>query len=204
MKVYYTYAYLREDGTPYYVGKGCRKDRMTAKSHNVPVPPKERILILKCNLSPEEAVKHEIYMIAVFGRKDIGTGILRNLTNGGEGAHGRTLSLETRQLLSSLKRGVPQPWVSERMAGAGNPMKNPETAEKIRQARKKAKKPAKQKQVKSLSKPITAFRPEKEIYFKSVADASRELNIPTGNICKVLKGARKSAGGFSFSYQDEN
>ena len=51
-----------------------------------PVPKdKKRIIYLKKNLTEEEAFKHEKYMIAVLGRKDLGTGILRNLTDGGEG-----------------------------------------------------------------------------------------------------------------------
>lgn len=86
-KRFYTYAYLREDGTPYYIGKG-KNSRVYDKRHTVKVPPKERILFLKKNLSDHEAIKHEMYMIAIFGRKNIGTGILRNLTNGGEGMSG--------------------------------------------------------------------------------------------------------------------
>jgi len=85
---YYTYAYLREDGTPYYVGKGKNRRAYCQLNHNVKIPPKERILILKSNLTDEEANTHEIYMIALFGRKDLGTGILRNLTNGGGGVSG--------------------------------------------------------------------------------------------------------------------
>ncbi|MFZ9249293.1 MAG: hypothetical protein ACO23D_05830 [Candidatus Nanopelagicales bacterium] len=84
---YYTYAYLREDGTPYYIGKG-RGKRIFDKSsrRSCPVPKdKKRIIYLKKNLNEEEAFKHEKYMIAVFGRRDLGTGILRNLTDGGEG-----------------------------------------------------------------------------------------------------------------------
>ena len=77
---YYTYAYLRLDGTPYYVGMG-RGRRAYSKQHRVKVPPVDRILFLKKNLTHSEAVKHEIYMIAVLGRKDLGSGILRNLTN---------------------------------------------------------------------------------------------------------------------------
>lgn len=85
MKEYYTYAYLREDGTPYYIGKGKGRRAYNRNCKSVRLPEKDRILILKKNLTEEEAFIHEIYMIAVLGRKDLGTGILRNLTEGGEG-----------------------------------------------------------------------------------------------------------------------
>ena len=85
MNDFYTYAYLRTDRTPYYVGKGKGK-RAYDSCHNVKVPKdKDRIIFLKQNLSEDESFKHEIYMIDVFGRKDLGTGILRNMTNGGDG-----------------------------------------------------------------------------------------------------------------------
>ena len=83
---YYTYAYLREDRTPYYIGKG-KGNRAYRRRNKGINPPKDksRILILKKNLTEEESFRHEIYMIAVFGRKDLGTGILHNKTDGGDG-----------------------------------------------------------------------------------------------------------------------
>jgi len=107
---YYTYAYLREDRTPYYVGKG-EKDRAYKKRKGEIRPPKDksRIIFLKQNLTEEDAFKHEIYMIAVFGRKDNGTGILRNRTNGGEGGLGAIRSEETKRKLSETKRGENNP-----------------------------------------------------------------------------------------------
>jgi hypothetical protein len=101
---YYTYAYLREDKTPYYIGKG-KGNRAYKKDKNEVRPPKDksRIIFLKQNLTEEEAVKHEIYIIAVFGRKDLGTGMLRNKTNGGDGASG--FSKKTRRKLSEAKKG---------------------------------------------------------------------------------------------------
>ena len=83
---FYTYAYLREDKTPYYIGKG-QGNRAYNKTKGEVYPPKDksRVIFLKQNLTEEEAFKHEIYMIVVFGRKDLETGILRNRTNGGEG-----------------------------------------------------------------------------------------------------------------------
>lgn len=101
---YYTYAYLREDGTPYYIGKG-KGGRIDSVLHTINLPPKDRRIYLKRNLTDEQARIHEMYMISVLGRKDLGTGILRNMTNGGEGCSGRKLSEETKKKLSDRHRG---------------------------------------------------------------------------------------------------
>jgi len=126
---YYTYAYLREDGTPYYIGKG-KGNRAYAKHRrkkNLSVPSKERILILKQNLTEDEAFKHEIYMINVFGRKDLGTGILRNLTNGGDGASGiipwntgKKLSKKHCEKLSAVGKGRKKSEDHKRKIGKAN------------------------------------------------------------------------------------
>lgn len=102
---YYTYAYLREDGTPYYIGKGRGKRAFNKSGRNISMPPRERIIFLKKGLTEEEAFKHEIYMIAVLGRKDLGTGILYNFTDGGEGTSGWVPSIETKEKISDGIKG---------------------------------------------------------------------------------------------------
>ena len=104
--IFYTYAYLRKDRTPYYIGKGNGK-RVYKKKRGEINPPKDlsRIIFLKQNLIEEEAFEHEIYMIAVFGRKDLGTGILRNKTDGGEGSSGAVVGEETRRKQSERRKG---------------------------------------------------------------------------------------------------
>jgi hypothetical protein len=104
MNTYYVYAYLREDGSPYYIGKG-KNDRAWQKySHTVTVPQDlSRIQIVKEHLSEPEALNLEIQLIAEYGRKDLGTGILRNRTNGGDGTSGHINSPETR-LRKSLSK----------------------------------------------------------------------------------------------------
>jgi len=107
MNEYYTYAYLREDGTPYYIGKG-KGGRIDSLDRKFSPPPKERRIFLKQNLTENEAFRHEIYLINVLGRKDLGTGILHNRTDGGEGGgpmKGRKHSDETIQKMRQTKLG---------------------------------------------------------------------------------------------------
>jgi len=99
---FYVYAYLRTDGTPYYIGKGTRY-RIQAKTHVAFVPPEERRKILFHGLTNQEAVETEIALIHCLGRKDLGTGCLRNQTNGGDGAS--TPSPEQRRLKSQKLKG---------------------------------------------------------------------------------------------------
>jgi hypothetical protein len=104
-RIYYTYAYLRKNGTPYYIGKGCGTRWRTRRGRTVKPPfDVNRILILKRGLTESEAFKHEKYMISVFGRKDLNTGILHNRTNGGEGCSGTVYSDESREQMSRKRK----------------------------------------------------------------------------------------------------
>jgi hypothetical protein len=86
MNHFYVYAYLREDGTPYYIGKGKDKRAWTKAKNEIGKPTDiSRIVILQENLTDTEAKEHEINLIKTYGRIDLGTGILRNKTNGGDG-----------------------------------------------------------------------------------------------------------------------
>jgi hypothetical protein len=92
MNIYYVYQYLREDRTPYYIGKG-KNDRAWVshkRKNGTDLLPDNlnNIQILFDCLSEEEAIALEINLIKEHGRIDIGTGILRNMTDGGDGVSG--------------------------------------------------------------------------------------------------------------------
>ena len=103
---FYVYAFLREDDTPYYIGKGTG-NRAWVKRRTVPHRPVDtsRISILFENLTETEAFSEERRIIQLHGRKDLGTGILRNLTDGGEGSSGRKHTQESLDKQSAAQTG---------------------------------------------------------------------------------------------------
>lgn len=127
---YYVYYYLRskdssqchkaKKGSPYYVGRGIR-GRAWSSLHGVHLPADPNdIVIIMDNLSIDQANQIEILHIAIWGRADIGTGILRNRTDGG-GAKGFKHTPEECRRIGERSRGK---------------IISPETRAKISQANK--------------------------------------------------------------------
>lgn len=124
-KGFYTYLWLRDFGTPYYVGKGKGNRAYIQHGHIVPPPQDSELIIIQEFETEEDAFFAEKFLIVVYGREGVGTGCLLNLTEGGEGASGYKQSEETR-----LKKSV-----SLKGKTLGRKHKT-ETLAKMREARK--------------------------------------------------------------------
>ena len=101
---FYVYQYLREDGIPYYIGKGSGK-RMNVKHSTVVLPPKDRRVIDQAGLTNEEAKQLEATLIQKYRRK-IDGGVLDNIKiNQWACAVGWKHSEEAKRKISEGNRG---------------------------------------------------------------------------------------------------
>jgi hypothetical protein len=109
----YVYRHIRLDkNEPFYIGIGSDENYNRAKTNtrrnkhwlNISKFGFE-VDILLDNLTWDEACNKEKEFIKLYGRKDIKTGILSNLTDGGEGTCGHILNEESRKIISLKLKG---------------------------------------------------------------------------------------------------
>jgi hypothetical protein len=194
---YYVYAYLRKNGTPYYIGKGIRgrawgKHRYKIKDSEylsgIQEPKNNtKIVILESGLSEIGAFALERRMIRWYGRIDSKTGILRNRTDGGEGSVGSIKSDETKKKMSTSSLGIPKSESHKRNTSLGM-MGNVPVNKGIRGVVK----------LPYRSNPtIHKFRHEDgTVEICTMYDLWNKYNLEQSNIRAVLAGRKKSCSGW--------
>lgn len=103
---FYIYAYIsKKTNLPYYIGKGSNNRLFIShRSHGITTPRDiKQIIVMEENLTEVGALALERRYIRWYGRKDLGTGILHNKTNGGESTIGH---IKTKEQIEKHRQQV--------------------------------------------------------------------------------------------------
>lgn len=188
----------------FYIGVGVRKSRAYDKKKrsqfwkNIVKKYGYKVEIIVELESYEDALKLEIAYIAKYGRLDLGTGTLCNMTDGGQGTlgikntpeqslakslrqRGRKYSEETKLKMSLWQKGKKKS-ESHVKAMSEAMLKNPTN-----------------------TSPIMQFDLEGNYLktFKTIREASREIGKDLSGVSKVCKGGRKTAAGYIWKYANK-
>lgn len=193
---FYVYAFLREKDSPngkrlspYYIGKGCG-NRAWSNIGRRALKPSDpsRIVLLRQNLTEDDAYAWEVFYIAHYGRIDKGTGMLWNMTDGGDGVRGSTVS--SPRFLGGKHSDATRQKYSEARKGSGNPnyaKKHSQRTLGIMRARK----------AKYLYQLIDK---DKNVYMtESLRDFCCQYKLCRRSLSRLLKGEREHYQGWQIS-----
>jgi hypothetical protein len=206
------YQHIREDTEEvFYIGISQNMKRPYSKSRNllwkrIVAKTTYRVEIIHKDVSLEEAMLIEQSLINKYGRKDIGTGSLSNMTDGGEGTHGlvgfwkgrkQSQSMIDKRVASSI--GKKRPKQSKALKGLLVGSKNGMFGKKC---------PEHSQRMSGTTNPswkgyIEAYNKKTGVLvgtYESTTHAGKELNVchQTINAIVLNKPNRKSAGGYTF------
>jgi hypothetical protein len=115
----------------FYIGIGKTIARSKSKKsrnrywHHIVEKHGYDIEILHSNITWDEACEFEMSYIKQYGRQDLGTGILVNMTDGGDGSFNVIISEESRKKISNTHKDKPLSVEHRAKIGNGNKGKNP-------------------------------------------------------------------------------
>lgn len=119
-KEWYVYRHIRLDKNEvFYIGIGKKKNferaywKYNRNKHwtNIFNKTKIKVEILASNLSLDTANELEMFLVSEYGRRDLGTGNLVNLTDGGDGVVNNILTKEQKEKIKlTIKKGKEHPF----------------------------------------------------------------------------------------------
>ena len=179
----------------FYVGIGkflrraYRKDQRNQWWTHIANKADYKVELLESDIPWEDACELEVFLIQEYGRKDLGTGCLVNMTNGGEGAFGRVLTEEHKRKVGEGQK-------------ARFPNGNMDNLSKAWEANKGRRLTEDHKN--KLSKEVVQKTLKGEVIreFKSGIEAKRMTGI--NHINSVCSGHRKTAGGYKWEFKNKN
>ena len=224
----YVYSHIRLDKNEiFYIGIGSdnkykrayEKTRRNNIWNKIVAKTQYKVVLLNDNITYDEAKILEKKYILQYGRIDIKTGHLSNMTDGGDGTINKVFTEEYRKKLSiaSRKRGLPPGYYKMQLARK-NYVITAEQRKKLSDAKKgsiiseKCKQICKERMLTNnpskgkTGKDSINYKYDVECYkdgvliniFNGVHDASRQLNLNPSKICAVINGRRNATGGYNF------
>lgn len=230
----YVYRHIRLDkNIPFYIGISNGDDANYRRAFNkngrndiwekITKISAYEVEILLDGITYDEAIKKEMEFIRLYGRKNIGTGVLANMTDGGEGfcnpseERRRKMSetakrtqtglkhSESRNKTKSLAQGGKNHWnfgkklKNETLIKKSSSMKKKYEGGYIHPMRgRKLSEDRVEKMRKLSSKPICQLSPSGELIreWESALSASKNLGICQRNISRSVYNPHLKAGGF--------
>ncbi len=208
MDNFVVYAYCRKDGTFYYIGKGrpYRPYQWRGKRGINPPKDRSRVIILHSGLAEKTSLDYEKKLILFYGRKDLGTGLLKNRTDGGEGTCGwvpseeyrKNRGVQTRERHAKCRDSDGKSRLGKKCAQTMNRVKHAQRDEHGRSIAGKTSNFAKQ------ARPIKVTKIEtgETFEFANSVDAGLALGLIPRSLRKVASGERNSVYGYTAEFTD--
>lgn len=210
----YVYRHIRLDiNQPFYIGVSTvnhRKGHKWARNFmwkDIVSKTAYEIEVLFDDISLEFAYEKEIEFIKLYGRLDLCTGTLCNLTNGGVGSNGLKQSKETVEKRMIQIRGRKAPWATGNPNFVKGRVVDVETRKRLGAAHKGIHITFTDKRLKADSekrRPVLMYTLSGEFIkeFEGIGVASREMRLDCGAISKVANGKLKTTGNYIFKFKN--
>lgn len=215
---WYVYKHIRKDkNEPFYIGIGCKPNYYRAHEgghkrneiwNKIVNKTQWEVEIVSEGLDKKSASLKEQELIKIYGRLDNNTGILSNMTDGGDGIWNCKRSDATKKILSQKKIGKKNPMYGKKQSQSliEKRMKN------IRGSKKSEETKLKQSisSIKSgQAKAVDVYKYDTNEFvgkFHSVSYALKSLGFSPRetHAFSVLKGKRKQTHGYVFRYNVED
>lgn len=212
---WYVYRHIRLDkNEPFYIGIGNKKnysrayenkpDRRNVIWRKIFNKTSIRIEILLEGLNKNQASEKEREFIKLYGRKDLGNGLLCNMTDGGDGIWNCKRSKETKEKLRKSKIGDKNPMYGKHPSKETLLKRSNSLLGQTRTNHTK-KKQSLSSIISGQAKSVDVYKFDNNEYvgrFYAISEACRFLGFHqlNGKASMVANGKRKQTQGYVFKY----
>lgn len=212
---WYVYRHIRLDkNEPFYIGIGNKKnyerayqtkpDRRNQIWGKIYSKTNIEIEIILEGLTKIKASEKEQEFIKLYGRKDLGTGTLCNMTDGGDGIWNCVRSEETKEKLRQQKLGDKNPMFGKTPSEKTN-LKRSQSLTGQKRSEEVKKKQSLSSIKSGQAKPVDVYKFKTNEYvgrFYAISEACRTLGFHklNGKAVMVAKGKRQQTQGYIFKY----